>query len=178
MTHLSATKTLYNKIHRYSSLVQQVEQRTVNPCVAGSSPAGGAIGNKQDLQRCTLWESHTEWCGVACIAVSRSRWLQPCWFSIMTLVLRNLLVGGVVSPDFTSTCTLINNCTTQWRTNTIVLRTHTWVSESELEMWTIAYIFHKGLYCEVERHYGATIRLVGECADIIAIKDTVISCPQ
>lgn len=28
--------------HRYSLIAQLVERRTVNPCVAGSSPAGGA----------------------------------------------------------------------------------------------------------------------------------------
>ena len=30
------------KTGTYSSIVQQVEQRTVNPCVTGSSPVGGA----------------------------------------------------------------------------------------------------------------------------------------
>lgn len=32
-----------NRVFTYSSLAQLVEQRTVNPLVAGSSPAGGAI---------------------------------------------------------------------------------------------------------------------------------------
>ena len=31
--------------HKHSSLAQSVEQRTVNPCVVGSSPTGGAIVN-------------------------------------------------------------------------------------------------------------------------------------
>ena len=31
--------------HKYSPLAQSVERRTVNPCVVGSSPTGGAIVN-------------------------------------------------------------------------------------------------------------------------------------
>ena len=41
-------------MRRYAPIAQLVEQRTVNPCVAGSSPAGGAkvefVGVTRDLK--------------------------------------------------------------------------------------------------------------------------------
>lgn len=39
----------YHPPRNYSSLVQSVERRTVNPYVAGSSPAGGAKFKKKDV---------------------------------------------------------------------------------------------------------------------------------
>ena len=39
---VTGTNLLYNKLNSYSPIAQQVEQRTVNPCVPGSSPGGGA----------------------------------------------------------------------------------------------------------------------------------------
>ena len=37
--------------HFFGSIAQSVEQRTENPCVAGSIPAGATIKNKQIANR-------------------------------------------------------------------------------------------------------------------------------
>ncbi len=56
-------KILNSKLEKfYSSIAQSVEQRTVNPCVPGSSPGRGAkevteVGSSHSLENC----SYQEW---------------------------------------------------------------------------------------------------------------------
>ena len=38
--------------YKYSPLAQSVEQRTVNPCVVGSSPTGGAKNRQASTEGC------------------------------------------------------------------------------------------------------------------------------
>ena len=38
--------------YKYSPLAQSVEQRTVNPCVVGSSPTGGAKNRQASTEDC------------------------------------------------------------------------------------------------------------------------------